>query len=223
MLFKPVKRLSKRQIKEDRLLITIARSWEWVRLNYPKVLAGVAAAGVLIAGISYLSGRGNKQSVEAAEAFSRAQVAAMEGRMGEALIQGEDVSKKYDGTGAGAQALLLVANAYFEMGRVGEARSAFQRCMDDYKGDPIMVYAGWNGLAACLEQEGKLGDAVTKYEGFAEKYPGSPFAPSALKEAARCYRQLGNGQRERATLQVIVDKYKTSPVAFEAQAQLKSM
>ena len=223
MLFKPVKRLTKRQIKEDKLLISVAEAWEWIQANYPKVIGGAAGAVVLVLIVAYLAGRGERQSAEAAEAFSKAQIAAMEGRIGDALIQGEEVSKQYEGTGAGAQAVLLVANAYFEMGRVAEARTAFQKCMDEYKGDPVMVYAGWNGLAACLEQEGKLGEAIAKYEGFAQKYAKSPFAPSALKEAARCYRQMGNAEKERATLQAIVDNYKTSPVAFEAQARLKTM
>lgn len=223
MLFKPVKRLSKRQIKEDKLLIRVAETWEWVRTNLQKVLAGAGAAVLLIVLASYIAGRGERQAGEAAEAFSKAQVAAMEGRMGEALIQGEEVSKQFSGTGAGAQALLLVANSYFEMGRVAEARAAFQRCMDEYNSDPIMVYAGWNGLAACLEQDGNLGEAIARYEGFAHKFPGSPFAPSVLKEAARCYRQMGNAEKERVTLQGIVEKYRPSPIASEAEARLKAL
>jgi tetratricopeptide (TPR) repeat protein len=147
----------------------------------------------------------------------------MEGRIGDALLQGEEVYKKYAGSGTGAQALLLVANAYFEMGRVVEAKAAFQKCIDDYKSDPVLVYAGWNGAAACLEQEGNLREAAAKYEAFAQKYDRSPFAGAALKEAARCYGQAGDREKERAILQMLIDKHKNTPMSSEAQARLKTM
>ncbi|GEM_PF-1476771 len=223
MLFKPVKRLSKRQIKDDKLVIRTAQAWEWIQENYPKIIGGAAGAVVLLLLAIYLMGRGKRQAAEAAEAFSKAQIAAMEGRIGDALLQGEEVSKRHAGTGAGAQALLLVANTTFEMGRVAEAKAAFQRCIDDYGKDPVMVYAGWNGLAACLEQEGNLREAAAKYEAFAQRYDQSPFAGAALKEAARCYGQAGDREKARTLLQAITEKYKNTPLASEAQARLKTM
>jgi TolA-binding protein len=223
MLFKPVKKLTKRQIKEDKFVTRTAQAWDWIQDNYPKLIGGAAGAVVLLLLANYLLGRSERQTAEAAEAFSKAQIAAMEGRTGEAMLQGEEVSKKYSGTGPGAQALLLVANATFEMGRVADAKAAFQRCIDEYGKDPVMVYAGWNGVAACLEQEGKLREAAGKYEGFAQKYDKSPFAGSAMKEAARCYGATGDLEKARTLLQAITEKYKNTPLASEAQARLKMM
>ena len=223
MLFKPVKKLTKRQIKEDKFVTRTAQAWDWVQGNYPKLIGGAAGVVVLLLLVNYLMGRSEKQAAEAADAFSKAQIAAMEGRMGEALLQGEEVYKKYAGTGPGAQALLLVANATFEMGRVAEAKAAFQKCIDDYGKDPVMVYAGWNGVAACLEQEGNLREAAARYEAFAQKYENSPFAGASLKEAARCYGQAGDREKARALLQTITEKYKNTPIASEAQARLKTM
>jgi len=223
MLFKPVRRLSKRQIKEDKFVIRTVLAWEWIQENYLKLIGGAAGVVVLLLLVTYLMGRSEQQTEEAAEAFSKAKIAAMEGRVGDALLLGEEVYKKHAGTGAGAQALLLVANGYFEMGRVSEAKAAFQKCLDDYGKDPVMVYAGWNGLAACLEQEGNLREAAAKYEGFSQNHDRSPFAGAALKEAARCYGLAGDPEKARALLQTIVEKYKNTPLAAEAQGRLKMM
>ena len=54
MLFKPVKRLSKRQVKEDKFLIRSAQAWEWVQGNYPKLIGGAVGVVVLLLFVNYL-------------------------------------------------------------------------------------------------------------------------------------------------------------------------
>ena len=223
MLFKPVRRLTKRQIKEDKLVTMAAKTSAWLRLNYPKIIAGAAGLVILIIVANNILGKDEALGLEAADAFAKTKIAAIEGRIGDIFLHGEEAYTKYPGTGGGAQALLLVANTYFDLGRLSEGKGAFQRCIDDYSDDPVMVYAGWIGLAACLEQEGKPGAAAAKYEGFANTYRDSPFRGASLIEAARCYGEAGDRDKKRALLEMVIDGHKDSPLASDARVRLKTM
>lgn len=223
MLSKPVKRLSKRQIKEDKLVTTALATWAWLQDNYPKLIGGAVGLVCLILVGNYVMGAKDRRAAEAADVFAQAQIAAMEERAGDVLLHGEEAYRKYSGDGSAAQALLLVANTYFSMRRVAEAREAFQKCLKDYAHDPVMAYAGWNGLAAGLEQEGNMRAAAEKYEEFAKNFERSPFAAASLKEAARCYGMAGDARKERELLNLLTDRYKDTPLAPESQARLKTM
>ena len=84
-------------------------------------------------------------------------------------------------------------------------------------------FGAWTGIAACMEEEQKYREAADRYAGYAEKQPASPFAPLALKDAARCYRLAGDMDMAGQMLRKIVEEYATSPVAQRAKADMALM
>ena len=119
--------------------------------------------------------------------------------------------------------MAILGNLYYGAGRFSEARAIYEKYLDIYGAEGPEGFGAWTGVAACMEEEQKFVEAAEQYAAYAGKQPGSPFAPLALRDAARCYRLAGDFDGARRMLQQIVDRYSESPVDREAKAGLALM
>jgi tetratricopeptide (TPR) repeat protein len=137
----------------------------WLHANQKKLMigAGVAAVIALAAGIMAW------QKSEA-EANANAQLMGLplmtfgDGRMVPAEAGAFlDVAKQYPDTSAGEYAALLGAEALFTEGKYPEAHQEFSKFIDEHPASALLPQAKV-GLAASLEGEGKISEAVQKYQ-----------------------------------------------------------
>jgi tetratricopeptide (TPR) repeat protein len=84
-----------------------------------------------------------------------------------------DISQRYPGTSAGAAAQLLAAKELFLGGKYVEAQQEFSKFVADYSDNPLVPQANV-GIAASLEAQGKIGDAVQQYKKINAIYSSSP-------------------------------------------------
>lgn len=79
------------------------------------------------------------------------------------------IAEDYSGTKAGTRALILGAMALFEEGKFAEAKSAFEKFLREHPADPMAPQAAL-GIAACLDGEGKINEAINEYTKVSRQY-----------------------------------------------------
>ncbi len=216
-------RLSRRELRQDEFAKRILAAWAYVEENYIRVLAVGAGVAVLILLGVFVMHRMDARAGEAVEAEGRVRVLLLQGRVDDAILEAERMAEAYSGDAAAGRALQLAGGLYFETGRHAEAQAAFEKYLQEFDSTGPTGYSAWSGAAAAMEEQGDPASAAARYQAFAVEFEDSPFAPNALKEAARCYRVSGDTDQARNLLQRILDRYSKSPVVRSAEEELKQM
>ena len=224
MLFKPVKRLTKRQIKEDKLVTMAAKTSAWLRLNYPMIIAGGGRA------CSTRHRRETLSWVKMKHLAWKPQVLLPKPRSPRSksgleiyFYTGKRHILNIPAPRGEPRRFYLWPTRTSTLAVCPRGRGRFKGASTTTRTIRFMVYAGWIGLAACLEQEGKPGEAAAKYEGFANTFRDSPFRGASLIDAARCYGEAGNRDKKRALLEMFIEGHKDSPLVSDARVRLKTM
>ena len=220
---RPRKRLTKKDLKEDEMVTWVLKASTYIEKNYPKLLAAVGAVLVAVligVFIRYQAGRERQKAIAAS---GELQVLVFEQRIGDAIVQAERLADEYDGEAVAADALMVLGNLYFDLGRYAEAQASYQRYLDRYGDAGPGAYGAWAGVAACMETQENYDQAAAKYVAYVETHGTSPFAPTALKEASRCYTLAGNDAKAQEVLERIVESYPETEMARSARAELQQL
>ena len=216
-------RMTRRELRQDEFVNRILAAWAYVEENYVRALAIAGGVVVLFLIGVLVMHQMDVQAREAVEAEGRVRVLLLQGQVDDAILDAERIAEAYSGDAAAGRALQLAGGLYFETGRYAEAQAAFERYLQEFDGWGPAGYSAWSGIAAAMEEQGDQAGAAAKYQAFADEFVDSPFAPNALREAARCYRVSGDTVQARVLLQRILDRYARSPVAQSAEEELKQM
>lgn len=216
-------RLTRRELRQDEFVNRILAAWAYVEENYVRVLAAGGGLVVLILLGVFVMYQMDAQAREAVEAEGRVRVLLLQGQVDDAILDAERVAETYGGDAAAGRALQLAGGLYFETGRYAEARAAFERYLQAFGAAGPARYSAWSGIAAAMEEQGDPAGAAARYLAFADEFVDSPFAPNALREAARCFRVSGDTVQARMLLQRLLDRYAKSPAARSAEEDLKQM
>ena len=216
-------RITKRELKEDEFITRTVQITEYVQQNYPKVLA--ALGGIVIAVLIgvFIRNQMALRTREAVDALGEVRVAMMQGDFESAAMKAEQLRDDYSGKPAAAQGTLLLADIYFGQQKWAESRAIYETLINDHGAEGPAGYGAWTGLAACIEEQGNVEEAAQEYLTYADRYSESAFAPSALKEAARCFKAAGEPMKAQQALLRIVRDYGASPTARSARAELSQM
>lgn len=184
----------------------------WLDTHKKQILQVTGGVAVVAVVVSFIVWRSNQKELEASSALIMLQLDASRSgaSRGEALkrFAAENAS-----TQAGTHALLLAGAALFTDGKYAEARSCFEQFLARTSDSPFAVQANY-GIATTLEAEGKLSEAMAKYETISRlsREPLAERAKIAIarillaqqkpEEAFKIYRQLAGT---------------TTPVQMEAQ------
>jgi tetratricopeptide (TPR) repeat protein len=185
----PSKRLSKEELHDDEFMNLIYRLIGYSEENYPKILAGIGVV-VVIGLIGYfIQQSSNRRTQAALDAIGVVQVALMQGNTSTAVTNAQSIIRDYEGEAMAGQALITLANIYFNQGRFEEAATHYRQFLaaTDNSAGPE-AYGAWSALGAAMEAQNDLDGAAQQYESYTQAHGATPFAPLALMEAARCYK-----------------------------------
>ena len=206
----PAKRITKKQMKEDRLVSSVFKTSEYIQKNpKPFIIVGTAAAVIFIAVILFLWNI-DKKNTQAAGYLARAQISYDRGFGDDAVIDLQTVVDNYSNTSAAASACYKLANVFFDNGNYEEALKYFIVMIDNYPDDKMKLAASAAGAAACHEQLGDRQEAGRYYRMAAELYPDKLWAPENLINAGRNYMAAGDLESARMVFNEIIDSYKES-------------
>ena len=222
-MLKPRKRLTRKQIRQDKFITTVMKLAGTVQRNSKRFAIGTAVVLVAVVVVVAVTQHRKRQQVQATEVLGEAQMAKWAGETEELVKLYQRVTQQFAGTRSGGEAWVALGNLYFEKKQVKEAEAAFREYLKKHQDDSILTYTSWSGIAACLEEEGRYSEAAQKHRSFADRHQDSAWAARALWDACRCFRLSGEFQEAKMVLQQIIDFYPDSPLAYRAKSEEKML
>jgi tetratricopeptide (TPR) repeat protein len=152
--------------------VTLYNIFGWLQTNRKRLVAGAVAVALVAAVVtSFVLHKNQKEADANQELLAQPMgMAAADVPDPNALLK---INQDYPGTAAGADAELLAAKTLFLQSKFDAARDAFTKFIADNPDHPLVARAQV-GVAASLESEGKISDAVQKYKEVALAYSSQP-------------------------------------------------
>jgi len=223
VMLRPRKRLTRKQIKEDKLVIYTAKATHFLR-ERSKIITGGVLALVAIVVIAALMIKSKQEAeIQASGELARGVLEYQRENYEAAIEILEAIEQNFPGTPSAGRAVFFLANAYYFKGDYLNAQKYYQKYLDDYGDDDLTASSAMAGVAACLENQGQLEEAARWYERSAKKFSKSFLAPQNLIASARCYLRIGNKEKARELLERLLEKYPKSTVQREAQLLLATI
>ncbi|MBX3007443.1 MAG: tetratricopeptide repeat protein [Melioribacteraceae bacterium] len=219
------KKVTKKQMKEDKLVTSYYKVQSFYFENQAKVLIAAGVVVLIIVAVIMLNKRGDTNNVAASAALAKVTPLIEAGSLNEAIegdktgnIDGlKKIVNEYGGSEAGEVARIYLANAYFILGKVDEALDQFE----DYSGsNELLKAASKAGAASCYESKNEWEKAANLYLDAANISKINPSNPEFLLKAGKCFIKLDNKSRAKELFLSIKKDYPTSPITFELDKYL---
>lgn len=162
----------------------------WFEANKQRVAVGACVIALLGAIIGFFAWRGGQRALEAEEALSSVRMPLVPSETpapgtAEALAK---IADEFPKTLAAPKARLRAGTVYFDQANYTKAQEQFERFLRDH-GDTEWTPQAVLGVAACLDAQGKVNEAIAKYNDFITRYSSEPAADQARLSLARLYEQ----------------------------------
>lgn len=216
----PKKKITKREIKQDRLVETYFKVKTFYEDNQKKILIAAGSLFVIILLIVYFVNRAKERDIESATLLGNVISLYEQGQYQQAIdgiparnIKGlKEIADKFGGTESGESAKVLLANSYYNLGKIDEALKYYE----DYGGNNKYFKATANaGAAACYEIKGEKEKAAQLFLKAAKVIESEVFTPEYLLYAARIYSEIGKKEHSKKILEQIKREYPNSAQARE--------
>ncbi len=190
---------------------------EWVMLHKREVSWAVLAIAIIVAGLWYYERSQSLKSQRAETAYFQARQSAAAGNLPLAVSDLQKVVRRYEGTSAGTQAALTLAQMLYDQKTYKEGldvlKAAESKAPDDFKPSIHVLEAAGHeelkDLVAAAEQY-KLAAAATRFPVDKAEYQAA---------AARDYMAAGKTAEAKAIWTELA-KDESAPTAAEARVRL---
>ncbi len=230
-MLKPRKRLSRKEIKEDKLVTYYVKAQK-IAGAYGKQIsyAGIAVIAVLLI-LLFMAQSKRKAEIAASgqlgiaelyysqymtQPFSETDHASL-------IEQMRAVADSYPGTESAGKAVFYQANLYFVNNDFDNAELHYRKYISDYDNNRLFGASSRAGIAACFESREMFLDAADWYQRAYRKAAGSFDAPDYLRSAARCFKLAENYTESRKMLELLVAEFPSSPIAEEGKFLLEML
>jgi TolA-binding protein len=222
----PKKKLAKKEIKQDTLLTTLAKTEGFYYDNRKYV--NYALTGLVIIVVAVVIFVNNRRSnnekantelsrvisvIDAAPADTSALRSAIDGRPEQGIMGLRAIVENYGGTSSGDLARYYLAGAYYRLGDYSDALENYRKFSG---GDRMLDAGGRAGAAASCEAMKQYGEAAKLYEEAAKTNPDGIAAPEYIDSAARCYAAAGQKDEAVRILKKLKEDYPKSSYARDA-------
>ncbi|MCK5086825.1 MAG: tetratricopeptide repeat protein [Melioribacteraceae bacterium] len=219
------KKLSKKVIKEDKLVTSFYETKKFYEQNQTKIVAVVGVIAVIIIAVVLYSNRIEENNFAASAELTRvlpiynsgSYQEAIDGRPGTNVIGLQKIVDEYGNSEQGELAKIYLANAFYFMGDIDAALEYFE----DYSGsNKDLVAAALAGKASCFEVKEDYKLAAEFYNKAANENKFNPSNPDYLLKAGINYIKVDQLMDAKNSLQEIKDNYKTSSASREVDRYL---
>ncbi|GAB4131338.1 MAG: tetratricopeptide repeat protein [Ignavibacteriales bacterium] len=224
-MFTKRKKITKKQIKEDKLVTSYYEAKTFYQENQSKILIGLGVIAFVIVAIIWYSNKSSENNTLASVELNKvmplydsgAYQEAIDGKTGTNILGLKKIVDSYSGSENGELARIYLANAYYFLGKFDEALENYE----DYSGsNELLTAAALAGTAACYEAKEKYEDAAHYYEkAFKVNEYNSQNAEYLLKAGAD-YIKVQKFEEAQAAFDIIKEKYKTTQAFRELDRYL---
>jgi len=224
-MLKPRKKITKKELKEDKLVTTYFKAVEFLR-NNRKIVSGTVT-GLVIAVIVVVAYLNNRHSDNLKAATELAQVLNLfNGGAYQVAINGDptqnvtglkSIVDSYGSSESGEQAKIYLADCYYYLGDYDNALKYFK----DYDGsDKLLEASALAGEAEVYEIKKDYEKAARYYDRAASRDSKSFLTPQYLVGAARCDIRIGEKDRAIDLLTRVQKDFADSPYAANVEYYL---
>lgn len=222
-MLKPRKRVTRRKIKEDKLVTTYFKAVDFLKVNSQKLtIAAIAVLAVIVLVLFFMRSK-RAAEFKASAQMAKANLKISQNKTQEAIDILLSLVDNYSGTKSASIGVYMLAKTFYEKGEFDKANINFEKYLHDYGSDKILASAAYSGVGACLEQQEKYLEAAKSYEQGAKKYPDHFNAPQQLMDAGRCYTLSNQFAQAKDCYKLVVDKYSTSGLRNDAELYLAKL
>lgn len=216
------KKLSRKEMKEDKLVSTYYKVYGYFRENSSRLLTYGGVLVVVALAVIYYINHKKEENQKASYALSKvidsydkgAYLEAIEGKAGTENIGLKKIVQQYDGTENGETAKIYLANSYNRLGKYDEAFKYYK----SYSGDiPMLQAASLAGQAGYYADKNNFEKAGSLFRDAAHVSKYNVDNPDYLLKAAINYIQAGKDAVAKELLKTIKNDYKTSQASREAE------
>ena len=219
------KKLSKREIKEDKLVTTYYKVYNYFNENKNRI--GMYAGGLLvvIAVIYFYMNNKAENNLQAGIQLSRvmglydagAYLEAIEGRQGTNIVGLKKIVSDYGSTENGEIAKVYLANSYQMLGNIEEAYKYYE----DYSGSSkIFKASALSGEAGYYANKKEYEKAADLYRSASRVTKENVSNPEYMLKAAINYIDAGNKEEAKDLLETIRKDFQTSTAFREVDKYL---
>jgi tetratricopeptide (TPR) repeat protein len=216
----PEKRISKSQMKQDKMVSFALKSGEYIREHknhFIYAAAGIVAIVVIMFFFNYLS---NQKEAEAVEIFGKAQLAGAMNQPSLAITDYRTLLDNYGGTDIAGRACYFIAETYTRQKSYDSAAVFYQRFVDDFGDDIFLLPAAYVGGGNAFEQMRQFEKAGEYYLKAAEIANDDYRSPDYYMSAGRAYAEANNVAKAKEAYQMVVDKFRRSQLYSEARKKI---
>ena len=229
-MLKPKKRISKREIKEDKLVTTYFEAQSWFELNKKRISTVATILAVVVAAIwIYYNNRATGDLNATTDLgkvmryYDQGQYQiAINGAPQENIRGLEQIVSDYGSTPTGQIARLYLANCYFSLSQYDKALELYR---DTDVSDKSLMASVYAGIAACEVEKGNTAEGARMFEKAAGNDSREMNAAEYLYRAAGSYLQAGEKEKASELLERLKKDFPQSTYAREADrlvAQVRS-
>jgi len=224
-MLKPKKKITRKEIKKDPVLEKIAQAEHFIHEQGKMVMYVVIAVAVIIAlSITMIRSKQNANRVASGE-LGIAETAIASGDHDNAIFQLEALIDKNPGTKSAGMATLLLAQTYITKDDYENAEINFQKYIDDYHQDDMLMAAAYNGLGACDERKENFEQAAKYFEKGGNKSPYKFLKYECYVNAVRNYIKLHEIEKAERLLKMMPEddldyKYKSQVDMLNAEIKV---
>ncbi|MEJ5262791.1 MAG: tetratricopeptide repeat protein [Ignavibacterium sp.] len=209
------KKLTKKEIKEDKLVEFYYKTQSYIEENKNKVLMYVGAFAIVVVAVIFFLNYRSSRNEEAGKLLSRVMdlyeqgsyLEAIEGKQGTNLVGLKKIVEDFGSTENGETAKIYLANSYAFLGQYEKALEYYE----DYGGsNDIYKAAALAGQAGYYASKGEYEKAADLFKKAANVSKINPSRPDYLLRAGINYMKAGQKDEAKALFQIIRDDYKTS-------------
>ncbi|HLA69496.1 MAG TPA: tetratricopeptide repeat protein [Bacteroidota bacterium] len=229
-MLKPKKKISKREIKEDKLVTTYFEAQSWFEQNR-KRLGTLATILVVVVAATwiYFNDRASS-SLNATTDLGKVMRFYDQGQYQTAIngspqenVRGlEQIVNDYGSTASGEIARLYLGNCYFSLAQYDRALELYR---DTDIGEKSLMASVYAGIAACEAEKGNVAESARFYEKAASTDTQNLHTAEYLYRAAGNYVQAGEKEKASDLLERLKKDFPQSTYAREADrlsAQVRS-
>ncbi len=218
-MLKPRKRITKRQIKEDKFVTYYFKTTDFIQQYSRQIIWAVSGIAVVFIVFFIYSKKRAEKEQNAIVDLTKSKVEYFNNNYESAVNILQNLVDSYGDTKSGKTGAFYLANAYFNLEKYDEAEKYFKEYLDG-NSDDILEASAISGVASCLEEQGKFAEAAEMYEKAADQFSDGFMAPDNLFNSARCLVLAKDTEAASIILYQVLEKYSESQIKNDAEILL---
>ncbi|HDY88641.1 MAG TPA: tetratricopeptide repeat protein [bacterium] len=206
------KKLTKKEMKQDSLIIITAKTVEYIRNEWVKI-GSIILGVIVIVSVSLFTVRGLERSEINAYDIAINAFINNEPEATELLTK---YINSHGGSKRAAGILINLGNQYYARRDYDSAESYFKKYIKKFSKDPLYGFNAYNALGGIYEEKENYIEAGKIYEEFISKYDKSFFVPKMYLNAGNAYYLGGDKDSAIRNYNKIVNSYGDSKEKQEA-------